>query len=122
MTLARTFEGVLKTAGILFGDGKPLKGKLIRVTQREGPSYEVTGQSTTEHEFFCVWGEFDAKERLSGLIEDEDAKLEVGADSLTVAPKAGDRVIVQDKSYDVKGVRIERAGGVPLLYSLRVKT
>ena len=108
-------------AASIFGDGRPLAGVLTQVTGKTGPSYRVTEMATNTHDFFCIWDEFSLEERQSGLIEDSDHILLIGAQSLTVTPKAGDYVTVQEQRYDVKTVLTERAGGVPLLYRVKVK-
>ena len=120
MSLAQTIEGVLSTAGGIFRTGE-LKGKLIRVTGRTGPSYAPTRETTATYDFVSIWGEFTAEERALGLVVDGDHRLEIGADSLTVAPQAGDKVEVQGVTYQVKTVDIVRPAGVALLYRLKVR-
>lgn len=89
-----------------------------------GPAHNPAvayGGSGKEHPFKAVWGAFTKEERAAGLIEDGMFRLEVGASTLTVAPKVEDKVRVQDRIYNVSEVEIIRPGGVPLLYRLRVE-
>ncbi len=117
---AKRVEGILSRAGTRFGAGQ-LRGTLTRVTGHSGPSYAPTGETTASYEFVCIWGEFSAEERAAGLVEDGDHKLLIGATTLTVQPRPGDKVTVSGAIYNVKEVGTVKPGGTALLYSVVVR-
>ena len=118
--LAKRIENLLKRAGTTFGAGQ-LTGTLTRVTGITGPSYAPTGKTTQTYPFTCLWGAFEFQERLTGLVEDGDHRLLIGASSLTVFPRPGDTVTISGVTYNVKNVDVVRPGGTPLLYQLIVR-
>ena len=116
---ARRVENILTRAGQQFGSGQ-LRGTLVRVTARTGPTNAPTGETTVDYPFVGLWSDFSAEERASGLIEDNESVLLVGATTLTTTPRAGDKVTVGGQSYQVKAVSTTRPGGTELLHRLRV--
>ena len=119
--VARQVESALATAGRVFGANEELTGVLVKETGIQGPEYAPTGRTTARYDFVGIWGVFTVDERISELIEDGDARLEIGASTLKVAPAAGDKVIVQGKTYNVKMVETIRPGGVALMYRVTVR-
>ena len=116
---ARRVERILTRAGQNFGSGQ-LRGTLTRVTGHTGPVNAPTGDTTDDFPFVGLWGTFTAEERASGLIEDNESVLLVGATTLTITPRAGDTVTVGQQTYQVKSADTTRPGGTDLLHRLKV--
>lgn len=119
MSLAVSVESAIGAAGAAFG-GR-LTGTLTRRTTTTGPDYEPTKQNTESYSFVALWGEFTAEERMTGLIQDDDHRLEVGAHTLAIEPRIGDQVTVGGNTYDVHHVEVVQPAGAPILYRLRLR-
>ena len=117
---ARRVERILTRAGQQFGSGQ-LRGTLVRVVSRSGPSNAPTSEQTQDYPFVGLWSDFSAEERASGLIEDNESVLLLGATTLTTTPRAGDKVTVGSAAYQVKSVSTTRPGGTELLHRLIVR-
>ena len=119
--LATRFEGILARMASRFGDGKPLTGTLTRITGTTGPVFNPT-PVTTDYAFVGLWGEFEAAERAGGLVEDNEALLVIGSDTLTVKPQAGDTVTLRGSTdtHKVQGIMPTQPGGLALIYRVKV--
>ena len=114
---ANRVERILTRAGENFGSGK-LTGTLRRVTQRRGPGYFPTGETSGEWTFVGLLDSFTTEERASGLVQDGDLKLLIAPTSIDTVPVSGDKVVLSGTEYRVKNVDIVRPASVDLLYTL----
>lgn len=97
--------------------------KITYQSQNSGSYNAETGiktQSYTDYEVYAAIRDYTAKE-LGGLIIQGDREAKIAADSLTITPKAEDKIIINDKLYTVKAARTDYAKQEKALIVLTIR-
>lgn len=116
--LAADVAAAYAEASAAVGDGA-LIATITRAGTRTGPAYAPVIGPPTTHTAFAVIGQYSARERALGGIDERDVRISIGV--MGIEPSASDSLVIGGVSYDIQSVMPAMDGGVIYSWTIRAR-